>query len=398
MTKHARALSVQLRLFSGIALCIALSACGGGGSSATAPVIVPTAAPDIKFVATFVPACSICAPAGQATLDIAPIAGVAMIGNQDIAKVELSVNQGATLVLTAPNAKNAAGQATYAFSFPSPDFAITGISYFCGPTQGLEITVTDVTGFSFKKYVRPCLAEVFDAFSDYGAKTVTYKATASSPASMAFTLQNSLPYLNGRYLDSRTTLETNTTWPLRANDNDQFYATGNDVSKAEGNAVSVSIVGEGGAFASSNVITTKNFRPEASAYLVCCGRGNTTPSPSPTETRTIWFGTYLRSPSVLDSIFFNVYYRVSDPSTGKVVSEYRAIHTGYLNGWPVVVKAGYELTMEASPQDTNIEVTLFVSDRSDPMHRQYSLAMANSNRPDAPAKVNVFCCAQQSAP
>lgn len=400
MTKHARALLVRLRLFSGIALCIALSGCGGGGSSATAPVVAPAATPIIKFVATFVPACSICAPAGQATLDIAPIAGMATIGNKDIAKVELSVNQGATLVLTAPNAKNAAGQATYAFSFPAAAFAIDGFSSACYPTLGLEVTVTDVTGFSFKKYVKPCLTQVFDAFSDYGTKTVTYKATATTPATVAFERQDSPPYLsvNGRYLDSRTTLETNATWPLRASDNDWLNATGSDISKAEGNAVSVSIEGEGGAFAGSNVITTKNFRPLASAYLVCCGRGTTTPSPSPTETRTIWFGTHLRSPSVLDSTFFDVHYRVTDPSTGNVVSEYRAIHTGSYNEWPVVVKAGYELTMEANPQDTNTEVILFISDRPDriPINRTSSLAMANSNRPDAPGRVKVFCCARSS--
>lgn len=392
MPKHIHVLAGRLRMLSGIVLCIAFSGCGGGGSSATAPVVVPTAAPVIKFVATFEPACSTCSPTGQATLGIAPIAGAAMIGNKDIAKVELSVNQGATQVLTAPNAKNAAGQAIYAFSFPAAPY--TTVMHVCTSTVGLEVTVTDVTGFSFKKYARPCATEVFDAFSDYGAKAATYRATASSPATTTFMLQNNLPYLNGRYVDSKTTLETNTTWALKANDNDQHYASGSDVNKADGNVVSVSIEGEGGALVSSSVITTKTVQPGANAYLVCCGRGTNTPSPSPTETRTIWFVTILRSPSDVSSTPVNVYYRVVDPSTGSVVSEFRGVRTGYFNAWPVVVKAGYELTMEASPQDTNTEVTLYVSTGTDPAYTAYSIGTANSNRPDVPGKVTVFCCAR----
>lgn len=392
MSKNIHAIAAKLASCSAVALCIALSACGGGGSSASAPVVTPPPVPVasiIKFVASFEPACDTCSPARQASLQIAPVAGAGTLGNKEIAKVELSVNQGPPQVLTAPTA----GQATYAFSFPAPTYKPDG-SRICNATVGLEITVTDATGFSFKKYAKPCLAEVFDAFSDYGAKTVTYKATATTPTAITFVLQNNLPYLNGRYFDSKTIVDTNTTLPLKANDNDGLSASGSDVSKTEGNVVSVSIEAEGGALVGSSAITTKTFQPGASATLVCCGRGTNTPSPSPTETRTIWFVTNLRSPSDVGSTPFNVYYRVVDPGTGSVVSEFRGVRTGYFNAWPVVVKAGYELTMEASPQDTNTEVTLYVSTGTDPAFKGYSIGTANSNRPDAPGKVTVFCCAR----
>lgn len=120
-------------LCGALSLCTALCSCGGG-STATGPDIVtppppPPVAPVIKFSATFEPGCNSC----QGSLVIEPIAGATALGNKDIAKVELSVDQGPTQVLTASNGKNAAGQASYAFHFSHAPITYLEFTHTCTP-------------------------------------------------------------------------------------------------------------------------------------------------------------------------------------------------------------------------------------------------------------------------
>lgn len=398
MTKHARALLVRLRLFSGIALCIALSDCGGGSSAtapSVAPPVVPAATPVIKFMGTFEPACGTCSPAKLGSLVIAPIAGATTLGSKDIAKVELSVDHAPSLVLTAPNATTAAGQASYAFSFSHAPITYPAFTHTCTPAIGLEITVTDVTGFSYRKYASACQYAIFGGFSDYGDKTITYKASATAPANLAFTRWSTG---GGNFDNVRATAAMSSTATLKAKDMDTVSASGvfnNGVS--DGAILSLSVEGEGGALASSTI--AKKSGQSADAFLVCCNLG-TTAAPS-TETRTIAFAvsaTRYNEPITGRPNPFSVYYKISDPSTGSVLTEFRGVlpngtYNDTYSEWRFTVKKGHELRLEASPLEADTYLQLYIGgNASDPSGYHDPIGKAMSNRPDAPAKLNVFCC------
>lgn len=383
-----------------LALCATLSSCGGGGSSATVPATtppgVPAATPVIKFMGTFEPACGTCSPAKLGSLVIAPIAGATTLGSKDLTKVELSVDHAPTLLLTAPNATTTAGQASYAFSFPHATITTPAIGRTCTPQLGLEITITDVTGFVFKRYASACQYAVFGGFSDYGDKTVTYRASASAPAQTAFSRSDGSTYSDV----ISTTATTTVTSTLKAKDSNPVYASGSfDVGVLDGEILSVSIEGEGGAFASSTM-AKKSVR-QAEAFLICCGNSSAT-APSTAETRTIRFavGTVrYNEPLTKRPNPFNVYYKVSDPSTGAVITEFRGAVAGEINSygahyteWQFTVKPGYELKLEASPQEVDTFVNLSITDTTNDPYAYPPMASAMSNRPDAPAKLNVFCC------
>lgn len=312
---------------------------------------------------TFEPACGTCSPAKLGSLVIAPIAGATTLGSKDIAKVELSVDHAATLVLTAPNATTAAGQASYAFSFSHATITTPAIGRTCTPQLGLEITITDVTGFIFKRYASACQYANFGGFSDYGDKTVTYKASSSAPAQTVFSRSDGSTYSDVII----TTATTTVTSTLKAKDSNPVYASGSfDVGVLEGQILSISIEGEGGAFASST--TAKKSVRQAEAFLICCGNGSAT-APTTAETRTIRFavGTVrYNEPLTERPNPFNVYYKISDPSTGAVITEFRGVIAGGMYTlWPFTVKRGYELKLEASPQEVDTFVNLSITDTTD---------------------------------
>ena len=378
-------------LCGALALCAALSNCGGGSTNDTVPPPPVPVASVIQFVGTFEPNCNGC----EGSLVIEPIAGATALGNKGIAKVELVVDQGPAQVLTASNAKNAAGQASYAFSFPHPPITYPAFTHTCTPAIGLEITVTDVTGFSYKKYASACQYAVFGGFSDYGDKTITYKASATAPANLASTRWSA----GGGYFDNvRATAATTSNVTLKAKDMDTVSTGGSfDNGVADGAILSVSVEGEGGSLASSTI--AKKSGQTANAFLVCCGP-DTTAAPS-TETHTIAFAvsaTRYNEPMTGRPYPFNVYYRISDPRTGNVLTEFRgALPNGTYNDtyseWRFTVKKGYALTLEASPLEADTYLQLYIGgNASDPSAYHDPIGKAMSNRPDASAKLNVFCC------
>ena len=88
------------RLFTALSAMLLIS-CGGGGSGTVTSIPAADVAPVIKYVGTFEPN----APAtGTGSLTIEPIVGSSRIGTREIAKVELSVNQGSPQVLISPKA------------------------------------------------------------------------------------------------------------------------------------------------------------------------------------------------------------------------------------------------------------------------------------------------------
>jgi len=56
-----------------------------------------------------------------------------------------------------------------------------------------------------------------------------------------------------------------------------------------------------------------------------------------------------------------------------------------------VVKAGYAVKLEASPQTEDTYVHLYINSDTQGFNL---LGEALSNRPNVPAKLNVFCCAR----
>ena len=376
-------------LYGALVLCFALAGCGGGGGS------VETL-PAIRFIGTYDFACGNCSPPRENSLAIAPVTGATALGSRDIARVELSVEHGPAQVLTAPNSKNSAGQATYVFFFPrTTPLVVSAFTHFCTPPIALEITVTDVGGFAFKKYFNACNAGEFGAFSDYGDRTVVYRAVTTGPVRASFMRAGA-----GGYVDAGGSAAgaTGSVWTLKARDADALSAGSiYDASIPDGAVTTVSIEAEGGAFASSTVASS----PVAGgspfdAFLVCCGFGAASQSPSPTGTQTVSFSIVPAQYGVDVTkalLKFNVYYRVYDPGSGTVIAEFQGPGDGYTT-WSFQVKAGYELKLEASPQSAVTDVQTYISYGTDSPYLGNSLGAARSNRPDAPAKLKVFCCAR----
>ena len=376
-------------LCGALVLCFALAGCGGGGGGSV------EALPAIRFIGTYDFACGNCSPPRENSLSIAPVAGATALGSRDIARVELSVDHGPAQVLTSPNSKNPAGQATYVFFFPRTTSLVSNLARVCTPPIALEITVTDVGGFAFKKYFNACTAGEFGAFSDYGDRTVTYRAATTGPVRASFMRAGA-----GGYLDAGSSAAgaTGNVWTLKARDGDTLVAGSiYDASIPDGAVTTVSIEAEGGAFASSTVASS----PVAGgspfdAFLVCCGLGAAAQSPSPAGTRTVSF-TVVPVQYGVDVTKalqkFNVYYRVYDPGSATVIAEFQGPGNGYTT-WSFQVNAGYELKLEAGPQSAVTDVQTYISFGTGSPHIGNSLGTARSNRPDAPAKLKVFCCAR----
>ena len=258
-------------LYGALVLCFAFAGCGGGGGGSV------DALPAIIFIGTYDFACSNCSPPRENSLSIASVAGATALGNTDMVRVELSVEHGPAQVLTSPNSKNATGQATYVFFFPRTSPVVPNFARVCTPPIALEITVTDVAGFAFKKYFNACNAGEFGAFSDYGDRTVTYRAVTTAPTRASFTRGGA-----GGYLDAGSSAAgaTTSSWTLKARDGDTLGAGSIfDASTSDGAVTTVSIEGEGGALASST-IATKTTRSTGDVFLVCCGFGAAAQSPT----------------------------------------------------------------------------------------------------------------------
>jgi hypothetical protein len=231
-----------------------------------------------------------------------------------------------------------------------------------------------------------CRTDEFGAFSDYGDKTITYKASSTAPMRMGFSRVGA-----GQYIDSGSIPGTaNAATALKAKDSDVLSVSGAfDAGALDGAVLSIALEGEGNLLASSTV--AKESDSQVSTMLVSCGPS--TVASSATETQTITFAvstTRYNEPVTDRQNAFNVYYRVMDPATGTVVSEYRGTGAGMYTEWPVTVRAGYELKLEASPQEADTYVNLYIG-RGAPAYMN-TLGTAISNRPDGPAKLNVFCC------
>lgn len=363
------------RLFTALSAMLLIS-CGGGSGTVTS---VPAAdlAPVIKYVGTFEPN----APAtGTGSLTIEPIVGNSKIGTREIAKVELSVNQGPPQVLISSNATNVTGQPAYAFSFVRQGISTSALGHVCSPEVDLEITATDVGGYAFKKYYKSCHLDVFGAFSDYGEKTVTYRVTGTAPTQITF-----YRYGRGGYTDSGVkSLGPSADISLKATDSDELRMIQSyEQTLNNDDVVTVSIEDVGGALATS---TVSKPPAGASALLVCCGAGPVIP----VDTHTVKFEVYTSRPGVVGSPEqFNFYYKVSDPSSGTVVSELSGSGAGFIST-PIAVKAGYELRLEAGPvrEGTYANVSIVGDSTVSPN----SLGEALSNRPGIPAKLKVYCC------
>ena len=379
-------------LYGALALCFALAGCGGGGGSVES-------VPVIRFVGNYDFGCSNCSPPFENRLTIAPVSGAATIGSRDIARVELSANHGPVQVLTSPNSKNAAGQATFVFFVPRTSPIVPNLARICTPPIALEITVTDVGGFAFKRYFDACSTAEFGAFSDYGDRTVTFRATTTGAVRATFIRGGA-----GGYVDAGSSAAgaTSGVWALKARDADSLGAGSiYDAGIADGAVTAVSIEADGGALASST-ITSSAIAGGSSfdAFLVCCGFGAGAQSPPTGDTRTVSF---IVSPvqygvDVTKAVLkFNVYYRVYDPGSGTVIAEFQGTGDGY-STWSFQVRPGYELRLEAGPQSAVTFVQAYISIGTgrgvDSPYLGNSLASARSNRPDAPAKLKVFCCAR----
>ena len=291
--------------------------------------------------------------------------------------------------------RNTAGQATFVFFVPRTSPIVPDLARTCRPPIALEITVTDVGGFAFKKYFNACNAAEFGAFSDYGDTAVTYRAVTMGPVRASFMRGGA-----GGYLDAGSSAAgaATSSWTLKARDGDPLGAGPiYDASFPDGAVTTVSIEAEGGAFASSTVARSLVAGGSPfDAFLVCCGFGAAAQSPPPTGTRTVSF-TVVPAQYGVDVTKalqkFNVYYRVYDPGSATVIAEFQGAGDGYTT-WSFQVKAGYELKLEAGPQSAVTDVQTYISYGTDSPYFGNSVGTARSSRPDAPAKLKVFCCAR----
>ncbi|MEO7400162.1 MAG: hypothetical protein ABIV07_05260 [Polaromonas sp.] len=373
-----------------LVLFLAVAGCGGGGASVDRP-------PVIRFIGTYDFACADCAPPRQNRLTLAPESGASGLGSREIVRVELSTDHGAPQVLVSPNSRNAAGQATYVFFFPRLNPVVGNIARVCTPPIPLEITVTDAGGLVFKKYFDACNAGEFGAFSDYGDKTVTYRAVTTPPMRASFSRGGM-----GGYIDSgsRGSGAASSVWTLKARDGDTLGAgLIFDAGVPDGSIATISIEAEGGAFASSAVARGT----VADTFLACCGTGakaQAPPSASTPDTQKISFivvPTQFGVDVTKAVQTFKVYYRVFDPASNTVIAEFRGEGDGF-STWTFDVQPGYELTMEAAPQSSVTDIQAYISKGTgrglDSPYMGNSLGIAQSNRPDVPAKLKVFCCAR----
>lgn len=363
------------RLFTALSALILISCGGGGGNSVTTGS--SEIAPMIRYTGTFKPDDPL---AGTGKLTIEPIAGSSMIGTREIAKVELSVNQNLAQILTLPNAKGSTGQPAYAFSFAHPAISTPVLGRTCSPEVDLEMAVTDVGGYTLRKYYASCHLDVFGAFSDYGERTVKYRASGSAATSVLFYRAGHGSYVDRGIKSLGTPIEI----VLKAAESDELRLLQASNQKLDDNdVVTISIEDEGGSSAISSV-----SRPPTGArtLLICCGAGTVVPS----ETHSIKFEVYTSRPGVVESPEqFSFYYKVSDPASGTIVSELSGSAEGYMSV-PISVKTGYELRLEASPAREGSYTS--VSIRRDSSASLNSLGETLSNRPGFPAKLKVFCC------
>lgn len=371
-----------------LAFAFALTACGGGGDSG-GNTQLSSGQPTIRYVGTFDPNCTSCSSMpGFGSLVIEPTKGTSTIGSRAIAKVELSVDHTPVQTILAPNSSNVAGLATYVFTFPHATISTPAITHSCLPTIDLEITVTDIGGYAFKKYLSSCHFEVFGAFSDYGQNLVTYSANATALARMDFSRSSLTGYQDS---GSQIISASSTLLPLMASYSDSLRMFGTfDQNAVDGSVISVSITNQAGELASSTL--EKNDVIQTTSFLECCGTNSAPASSLSGTSRTVTLELYgVRYGVQTDGMVnpFSFYYRVYDPLAGTLVSEFRGTGSGYM-AIPVTLMTGHELRLEASPMVAGTFVRISVRDNAIP--GSSSLAEAETNRPNFPAILKLYCC------
>lgn len=380
------------------AVAASVAACGGGGgsgdsSAASSPSPAPVAAgPWIRYQAVWTGnTYSLTGTAPPATLSIAPVAGASTIGSNAIARVEVLLGYVALgavtpVVLSGPNSTDAQGRPRYLFNFGQ----LTGPgipTIDCGELP-IRITVVDVTGFSFDKYMMPCRAGTleFGAYSDYGTTPATISFSTPTAYGAVVTRRSAAGDVIDRLYEGGTTF----TIPLVAADGDRMdvgthFPPGTPPATAR-------IDAGGGTFAES--VTGANAMPPQAPFVLlqCCGPrppggGNVdavlrlnglpivTVGPSGIVTTGAAATTYTYA------------LRVTDPSTGVAVLSSSNTAVGSVT-IPVSVARGNVVEVDVTPTASGM-----YADASMTLGRAYNSVYAVSSRPGTPARFRVYCCA-----
>lgn len=374
-----------------------LAACGGGGGDAPEPAPPPAAAA-IRFEVLYEPAAAPpSTPAPGRWLTVRALPGSTALGTRATAKVELQLAQEAPRSLAAPSYVDAQGRPTYVFDV-SADYPSIFQFRSCMSFIPFQVTVTDETGFAFTKYGQLCPGQApsVGAFSDYGDRTARFRMAGPAGATQAsFHRHGAQGYTDS---GSSTPAGGSATWSVKAAEGDHLFAMAQLTSAAApGAAATAEIETDRGAYARSVVAkNTATGAVYADASLLCCRADDTMATVTPTRTIT-----FVVAPAQLGSIPggtipsvpFTVHYRVADGATQRTVQEFSGAGAGY-SVWTYQVKAGDELTLEASASgnDTMMTINLLAGVASGP-DPSVELGMAKSFLPGAAAKLNVFCCA-----
>lgn len=377
-----------------LVVLLPLASCGGGGSDAppvaaapntpTTPVVVPpgpvplpTPAPLIQYKATYVPDVETQLVATGGVLTIDPI-GTAISANP-VASVGVTVDGLRLVALAQPNARNSAGSGRYVFNVPVVDTRVAG--QICGRMAPLEITVTDVTGFTYTKYILYCSPARFDigGFSDYGSITATFRAVASAPNTPAQLIPSTL--FDARIVDAFPEFS----WVARAKDSDSFAG---GVTPLPGETGEISIKTEtDGEATSYGLGLPPPYLNGVNAALSCCGKKDAT---ADTEYR-LSVGRNTALP-----LEFSFYYQLYDPATGTMVKESRQTSRSYTQV-DVLAKPGQVLTVEAVPTDAArpdfpVSIDVVIPRRDGRQGVLGILGRVQTNRPGFSARMKLPCC------
>lgn len=377
-----------MRNLIGLVLALVLAACGGGGGPGDSSA--PPAAPAIRFEAAY-------ELDTTPKLLIRPVVGSSSIGTNAIARVDVLVND--RVALSVPGSSNDdSGQ--YVFDIPIDQTVAQG-GRICTADLPLRITVADVTGFTFTKYIAVCPSGpgTFTAFSDYGEHDVRITASSSAPMNAsAYRIQEVGDYADNILRKLVTSVDT----VLRSSEHDSLnvrigpFTVDNLGAPVvpDGSTATARIDAGGGAFAEAASISAADVPAFAQASLACC---HAPADGSAKQVRIIITGDRSGSPAT-----FAATWRIIDPATGTVLSQESANRVGVPSSsvgdtlakleQVLDVRSGQQVDVTAATDDprTHLEVTVLAGATTGLV-----LGSVDSNRQ---ARVSVFCCSLYQSP
>ncbi|HWI84648.1 hypothetical protein [Ramlibacter sp.] len=347
-----------------LVLTFLVGACGDGGGGAPEPA--PEARPLIRFSASI----------ASGTVTVAPLAGAASIGTRAIARVELTVDNGAPQMLDRTNASTAAGQPAYAFAVPPPAMPAPPIPR-CGAVRSYEITVTDVGGAMLTKYLTSCGVLTAGAFSDYGEREATFRVVSNTaPLNASFMRAGGAA---GEYVDSGSAAVQGTrSWTVAGREGDPLYLNASFSTQAPDDAEATIAIESAGAVLG----TMKAVKSTGAVLTIVCCRGS---QPGPAQPVTFFVYPTALGPSPGPTAApFAVNLSITDPVTRSVRQSFSGGGQGNTT-WTFQAMPGDELRMDSSVGErVSASVGIRAGDRE--------IAQGSAGVAGAPTRFAVFCC------